>query len=106
MLFSGNVIITMLYKIHGYFIAGYLLRDKNGLAVEVNTGEVGYLVIPIIRTGNITSYSGYVDKSASEKKIVHDVVSKGDSFFLSGDVFVQDKYGYFYFKDRYGDTFR
>lgn len=25
---------------------------------------------------------------------------------LSGDILVQDEYGYFYFKDRTGDTFR
>ena len=84
-----------------YFVLGLLLRDKNGLAVEVNIGEVGYLV-----AGNISNYSGYVNKSATEKKIVHDVVSKGDSYFLTGDLFVQDEYGYVYFKDRYGDTFR
>ena len=88
-------------KLFCYFVLGLLLRDKNGLAVEVNVGEVGYLV-----TGNISDYSGYVSKSATEKKIVHDVISKGDSFFLTGDMFVRDEYGYVYFKDRYGDTFR
>lgn len=27
-------------------------------------------------------------------------------FFLSGDILVQDEFGYFYFKDRTGDTFK
>jgi hypothetical protein len=32
------------------------------------------------------AFLGYVDKSASEKKIVRDVFKKGDSAFLSGIV--------------------
>lgn len=49
---------------------------------------------------------GYVDKSASEKKIVTDVFKKGDSAFISGDILLADERGYLYFKDRTGDTFR
>jgi len=35
-----------------------------------------------------------------------DVCTKGDAAFRSGDILVQDDHGYFYFKDRQGDTFR
>ena len=31
---------------------------------------------------------------------------KGDHCFKSGDILVTDKYGWFYFVDRIGDTFR
>lgn len=52
------------------------------------------------------SYTGYVDKEANEKKMVRDVLQKGDCYFNSGDVLVMDDLGFFYFKDRTGDTFR
>lgn len=34
------------------------------------------------------------------------VFHDGDNYFDSGDILVMDVYGYFYFKDRLGDTFR
>lgn len=49
---------------------------------------------------------GYVDKSASEKKIVRNIFRKGDSAFLSGDLLVADERGNLFFKDRTGDTYR
>ena len=51
-------------------------------------------------------FSGYKDKSATDKKIVKDVMVKGDIWFRSGDILVADELGYIYFKDRIGDTFR
>lgn len=54
----------------------------------------------------INSFTGYADKEASEKKILKNVFAQGDQYFNSGDVLVMDEYGYFYFKDRTGDTFR
>ena len=54
----------------------------------------------------VHQFDGYVDKEATDKKIVHDIFNKGDSAFRSGDILVQDKEGYFYFQDRGGDTFR
>ena len=37
---------------------------------------------------------------------MRDVWSKGDICFRSGDILVSDKFGYLYFRDRKGDTFR
>ena len=37
---------------------------------------------------------------------MRDVERAGDSFFRTGDILVQDAYGYFRFCDRGGDTFR
>ena len=51
-------------------------------------------------------YSGYVDKAASEKKVLHDVFERGDGWFATGDLMKSDADGYFYFVDRIGDTFR
>jgi len=34
------------------------------------------------------------------------VFTRGDNYFLTGDVVAMDELGYLYFKDRTGDTFR
>ena len=41
-----------------------------------------------------------------KKKILADVFTKGDLYFRSGDILYKDEFGYLYFKDRSGDTFR
>lgn len=98
-------------------------------------GEPGLLVGKIRKT-TINSFNGYVEKSATEKKIIRDVFYKGDEVFNSGnfyknifyvlniihliityfniiyfkipigDVLIRDEYNFYYFKDRTGDTFR
>ena len=67
-------------------------------------GEVGEAIgeIQIDAAG----FDGYVDKQATQKKILKDVFSKDDQWFRSGDLLSRDKDGYFYFIDRIGDTFR
>lgn len=53
-----------------------------------------------------SQFTGYSDQKATEKKILRDVFKKGDIYFNSGDILVKDEFGFFYFKDRTGDTFR
>jgi acyl-CoA synthetase (AMP-forming)/AMP-acid ligase II len=55
---------------------------------------------------NSRSFDGYVDKEATEKKIVRDVLQQGDMWFRSGDLLFMDEFGWMYFVDRLGDTFR
>ncbi|CAH1711810.1 unnamed protein product [Aphis gossypii] len=81
------------------------IRGKNNLCIKCKVGEPGLLVGKIRKTTE-NSFSGYVEKSASEKKIIKDVFSKGDKVFNSGDVLIRDEYNFYYFKDRTGDTFR
>lgn len=52
------------------------------------------------------AFLGYVDEEASKKKVVYNVFTIGDSAFISGDILIADEFGYLYFKDRTGDTFR
>lgn len=89
-------------------------------------GEPGMFVGRIEEGDATREFHGYVDKTASRKKVAHSVFSPGDKVFLSGkrnlrdivkwrltscllptgDILVMDEKGYLYFKDRTGDTFR
>ena len=80
-------------------------RGPNGLCVECKPGEIGEAVGKI-ESGARESYTGYADKAASEKKVLHDAFAKGDAWFRTGDLMRQDGDGYFYFVDRVGDTYR
>jgi fatty-acyl-CoA synthase len=51
-------------------------------------------------------FEGYATKVETDKKVLHDVFEKGDSWFRTGDLMRKDADGYFYFVDRVGDTFR
>ncbi|XP_075985407.1 fatty acid transport protein 3 [Anticarsia gemmatalis] len=87
-------------------ITGEILRNSNGRCIQCGPHEPGLLLGKIDKRKAILTFSGYSDKSASEKKMVRNVRTEGDCYFNTGDVLVMDHYGYFYFKDRTGDTFR
>lgn len=85
---------------------GEIIRNADGFCIRCKPGEAGVFIGKIEQKKALNSYVGYADKKASEKKVLRDVFSKGDMFFNSGDILVTDLYGYYYFKDRTGDTFR
>lgn len=85
---------------------GDVLRDKNGLCVLCQPGEPGEFVGKIIPNHTSRGFDGYVDKRATERKIVNNVLKKGDMWFRSGDLLSMDEFGWMYFVDRLGDTFR
>lgn len=82
------------------------LRDYNGLCLHCTAGESGEFVGKIITSDITRSFDGYLNKDATNKKIIRSVFSKGDQAFLSGDLLTMDEFGYLYFKDRTGDTYR
>ncbi|XP_025198845.1 long-chain fatty acid transport protein 4-like [Melanaphis sacchari] len=82
------------------------IRNAEGLCTRCNPGEPGVIVGKIIATNPSRQFLGYVNNEESAKKVVRDVFDKGDAAFLSGDLLVADEWGYLYFKDRTGDTFR
>ena len=84
---------------------GEPIRNLQGLCIECGAGQVGECVGHIAGDAR-SEYSGYVDKAASDKKVLHDVLEKGDRWFATGDLMKTDADGYFYFVDRIGDTFR
>lgn len=85
---------------------GEPIRDARGLCMPCESNEPGVFIGKIIPNNPSRAFLGYVDKEASQKKVVHDVFKHGDSAFLSGDILVADEFGNLFFKDRTGDTFR
>jgi fatty-acyl-CoA synthase len=81
------------------------LRGPDGFCVECGPGQIGECVGKVGHDAR-SEYSGYVDKQATEKKVLHDVFERGDAWFATGDLMRMDADGYFYFVDRIGDTFR
>ncbi|CAF3362105.1 unnamed protein product [Rotaria socialis] len=83
------------------------LRDeKTKLCIRCKPGERG-LLLGMIKTTLMNAFDGYVNNpSGTNRKIVDNIYKIGDKAFNTGDVICADKYGYFYFCDRTGDTFR
>lgn len=82
------------------------MRDKHGLCKIVKAGDTGMIVANIMKGDSLMEFEGYVDKEATNKKIIKNVQKEGDMFFSSGDLVTIDKHFYVYFKDRIGDTYR
>ncbi|ODN04513.1 Long-chain fatty acid transport protein 4, partial [Orchesella cincta] len=97
----------MPYKLAKVTEEGEVIRDpKTGKVLLCGVNEPGELIGKIYPRDPLRNFEGYSDKASTEKKILRDVQRKGDSFFRSGDLLMMDEFGYFYFKDRSGDTFR
>ncbi|KAM5172666.1 long-chain fatty acid transport protein 2-like [Mantella aurantiaca] len=78
--------------------------DHRGHCIKAARGEPGLLVAKILKNNPFVGYAG--NKSQTEKKIIRNVLKKGDMYFNSGDLVIIDKEGFVYFHDRTGDTFR
>ena len=81
------------------------VRGPGGCCIEAGPEEVGEC-IGHIGSDARSNFTGYADKAATEKKVLHDVFEKGDAWFRTGDLMKVDHDGYIYFIDRIGDTFR
>jgi acyl-CoA synthetase (AMP-forming)/AMP-acid ligase II len=82
---------------------GELRRNAAGFCERVRPGEVGLLIgriSPFIR------FDGYVDRTASESKVLRDVFRHGDRYFNTGDLIQLHAARWMSFADRLGDTFR
>lgn len=64
---------------------GEPIRGPDGLCIVCEPGEPGVFVGKINPKKAVNDFGGYVDKQASEKKIVKDVFKKGDRVFNSGE---------------------
>ena len=86
-----------------------LKRNSDGFCSETAEEEPGLLAVKISPDA---PFNGYTDKKESEKKILRDVLEKGDAWFNSGDLIKRMDVGFalgqthYQFVDRVGDTFR
>ena len=77
--------------------------NKKGCCIKVKKGETGLLI------GKITArspFDGYTDPEKNKSSILHNVFSKGDSYFNTGDLVRDIGFRHAQFVDRLGDTFR
>jgi acyl-CoA synthetase (AMP-forming)/AMP-acid ligase II len=83
--------------------SGEVIRNDRGFCDPVQVGEVGLLVG---RISGATGFDGYVDREATQKKIMTDVLKAGDRYFNTGDLVQLHAGRWLSFADRVGDTFR
>ena len=81
------------------------VRGPDGLCIECGPDEVGECVGGMSKRAG-REFEGYTNRADSDKKMLRDVLRKGDVWFRTGDLMRRDGHGYFFFVDRIGDTFR
>ena len=82
---------------------GEPIRNKDGYCESVDVGETGLFISELSK---IATFEGYLDKQASNKKIMSDVFKKDDLWFNSGDLLIRHENNWLSFADRVGDTYR
>ncbi len=84
------------------------LRDAQGLCVRCAAHAVGEAIGRFSEDpAHLGSrFEGYLDKAASDRKLLRNVFAQGDAWVRTGDLMRRDEKGFFYFVDRVGDTFR
>ncbi len=92
------------YMLATYDIAANAtLRDKNGFCIPAKRGEIGLMLAKVTEK---TPFDGYTNKEANERKLMRDVLKKGDLWFNTGDLLKNLGFRHAQFIDRLGDTFR
>jgi fatty-acyl-CoA synthase len=87
--------------------AGTPVRAEDGLCIPCARDEVGEAIGRIGTADDAGGrFEGYTDAGETERKILRDVLAKGDAWFRTGDLMRLDEAGFFHFVDRIGDTFR
>lgn len=81
------------------------LRGADGFCEICGADEPGEAIAAVSAKAG-ESFDGYLDRDATENKILRDVFAPGDAWMRSGDLMRKDARGFFYFVDRVGDSFR
>ena len=107
----GRIPEYMRSKLNGDLIrydvkAGTHIKGADGLYQRTEPGEIGELIGEIREGETRFRYDGYENKEASQKKVLRNVLKKGDAWFRTGDLLWRDELGYYFFSDRMGDTYR
>ena len=84
---------------------GELVRDAHGRLVECDDDEPGELLVRA-RGSGLGVFHGYVDRGATEARLVRDAFVAGDRLFRTFDLLRRDRDGFYYFVARRGDSYR
>ncbi len=82
---------------------GEFYKNKRGFFIKCKPGDIGMVMTKI---ADRSVFTGYRNKALTNKKILHNVLRKNDSYFNSGDMLKLHDDLYVSFADRFGDTFR
>ncbi|XP_021121898.1 long-chain fatty acid transport protein 6 isoform X2 [Heterocephalus glaber] len=80
------------------------MRNEQDWCSRVKKGEPGLLISRVNTKNPFFGYAG--SYRHTKNKLLFDVFKKGDVYFNTGDLMVQDQENFLYFWDRIGDTFR
>jgi fatty-acyl-CoA synthase len=85
-----------------------IFRGADGLCMICGVDEPGEALGKIADGSDMPSrrFDGYTDETASNRKILRDVLVAGDAWFRTGDMMRRDASGFYYFVERLGETFR
>jgi citronellyl-CoA synthetase len=83
--------------------ADEIIRDENGFLQRVEEGEAGLL---LMRINDKTTFAGYTNKEATQKKLINNPFGNGVSWLNTGDLIRDIGFYHAQFVDRLGDTFR
>lgn len=85
---------------------GVPMRNDKGHCIVSRADEVGLMIGEISSNRVDRRFDGYTDPQATKSKIITSVFRNGDRYFNTGDLLYRDKWGFFFWSDRIGDTFR
>ncbi|CCK72180.1 long-chain fatty acid transporter FAT1 KNAG_0J00980 [Huiozyma naganishii CBS 8797] len=85
-----------------------IYRNEKGFCEVAGVDEPGEMLMRIFFPRKPeTSFQGYLGNERETKsKVLRNVFREGDAWYRCGDLLKADKYGFWYFLDRMGDTFR
>jgi fatty-acyl-CoA synthase len=83
-------------------------RNAQGFCERCAANEIGEAVglMPATGVERAGRFEGYADQEASNRKVLRNVFSAGDSWYRTGDLMRRDERGFYYFVDRVGETYR
>ena len=88
------------------FGAERFVTDEQGYVQRAGVNVPGMLIARVDRGHPMAGFDGYLDREATEERVLRDVFEPGDLWFVSGDLLRQDADGDFWFVDRLEDVVR
>ena len=82
---------------------GEFYKNEREYCIRCKQGDIGMALIKIEKK---SLFTGYKDKEKTQKRLMHNVFRKNDTYFNTGDMLKLHENHWVSFADRFGDTFR